>query len=53
MEQHDYIVLLEKFFKKEASSEEKGYLLNGFANRGFVMSLIRFASRCGKKQLSK
>ena len=26
MEQHDYIVLLEKFFKKEASSEERRIL---------------------------
>ncbi len=54
MEQHDYIVLLEKFFKKRRPLLKKeGYLLNGFVNPEFVMSLICFASKCGKKQPSK
>ena len=34
MEQHDYIVLLEKFFKKEASSEERRILIEWIRKPG-------------------
>ena len=34
MEQHDYIVLLEKFFKKEASSEERRILIEWMRKPG-------------------
>lgn len=44
MEQHDYIVLLENSSKRRPLLKKEGYLLNGFVNPEFVMSLICFAS---------
>ena len=49
MEQHDYIVLLEKFFKKEASSEERRILIEwirkpGIRNEFNLLCVIRLTS---------